>query len=77
MKPSELFYGLCRYYGSLGLTRDVNWNSCGQRTLSYFNQLGRMRGYDVNTEDTLTSDDEWKCPAKLRGKRIDMVWMTP
>jgi len=77
MKPSELFFGLCRYYSSLGLTRDVSWSSCGQRTVSYFDQLGRMLGYNVTTEDTLTSDEEWQCPRKLHGKRIDMTWTNP
>jgi len=77
MKASELFFGLCRYYSSLGLDKDVSWSSYGLRTMSYFDQLGRMLGYNVRTEDTLTSDEEWKCPEKLRNKRIDMVWMTP
>jgi len=77
MKVTELFYGLCRYYSSLGLTEDISWSSWGQRTVSYFDQLGRMLGYTVNTEDTLISDEEWKCPPKLKGKRIDMTWTHP
>lgn len=77
MKPSELFFGLCRYYSSLGLTRNVSWSSCGQRTLSYFDQLGRMLGYNVMAEDTLTSTDDWKCPKKLYKRRVDMTWTTP
>lgn len=77
VKVTELFYGLCRYYSSLGLTKSISWASWGQRTVSYFDQLGRMLGYNVATEDTLVSDEEWRCPTNLRGKRIDMTWMHP
>lgn len=77
MEPFELFFGLCRYFGSLGLDRDISWSTWSQRTLSYFDQLGRMLGYIVETEDTLTNTDDWKCPKELRGKRIDMTWTFP
>lgn len=77
MEASELFFGLCRYFSSLGLDDDVPWSTWTQRSLSYFDQLGRMLGYKVGTEDTLTDTDEWKCPKSLRGKRIDMVWLYP
>lgn len=77
MEVSELFFGLCRYYSSLGLDRDISRSTWSQRTLSYFDQLGRMLGYNVETEDTLTDMDDWKCPKALRGKRIDMVWFYP
>lgn len=77
MEPSELFFGLCRYYSSLGLDRDISWSTWSQRTLSYFDQLGRMLGYVVKTEDTLTDTDTWKCPKALRQKRIDMTWLYP
>lgn len=77
MEPSELFFGLCRYYSSLGLDDDVPWSTWTRRSLSYFDQLGRMLGYKVATEDTLTDTDDWKCPKALRGKRIDMVWFYP
>ena len=77
MEASELFFGLCRYYSSLGLDRDVSWSTWSQRTLSYFDQLGRMLGYRVSTEDTLVDTDDWKCPKALQGKRIDMVWFYP
>ena len=77
MEPSELFFGLCRYYSSLGLDRDVSWSIWGQRTLSYFDQIGRMLGYIVKNEETLTDMEDWKCPRALRGKRIDMVWFYP
>jgi hypothetical protein len=33
-----------------------------------------MLGYDIGTEDAITSDDEWKCPPKLKGKRTDVTW---
>ena len=77
MDATELFFGLCRYYSSLGLDEDISWGSWGQRTISYFDQLGRMLGYRVTTEDTLTDDEEWECPPELRGKRIDMTWIYP
>jgi len=77
MEASELFFGLCRYFSSLGLDDDVSWSTWTQRSLSYFDQLGRMLGYRVSTEDTLTDTDEWKCPKSLKGKRIDMVWLYP
>jgi hypothetical protein len=77
MEASELFFGLCRYYSSLGLDDDIPWSIWTQRSLSYFDQLGRMLGYVVVTEDTLTNQDDWKCPKKLKGKRIDMVWFYP
>lgn len=81
MEPSELFFGFCRYYSSLLITSDVAWSSRGQRTLAYFDSLGKMLGYNVNTEDTFTKSgstdtagDTWKCPPKLVGKRTDMTW---
>ena len=77
MEASELFFGLCRYYSSLGLDQDISWSTWSQRTLSYFDQLGRMLGYRVETEDTLTDTDDWKCPKELQGKRIDMTWSYP
>lgn len=77
MNAVELFFGLCRYYSSLGLDEDINWNSWAQRTLTYFEQLGRMLGYKVFTEDTLTDTEDWKCPRQLRRKRIDMTWIYP
>ena len=77
MEPTELFFGLSRYYSSLGLDRDITWNSWSQRTFSYFDQLGRMLGYIVVTEDTLTDVESWKCPPTLRNKRIDMTWIYP
>jgi hypothetical protein len=77
MEAPELFFGLCRYYSSLGLDRDISWSIWSQRTLSYFDQLGRMLGYIVETEDTLTDMENWKCPKALRGKRIDMTWIYP
>ena len=77
MEPSELFFGLCRYYSSLGFDEIVNWNTWTQRSLAYFDQLGRMLGYRVYTEDTLTDTEDWKCPKELRRKRIDMTWIDP
>ena len=77
MEASELFFGLCRYYSSLGLDKDISWSTWSQRTLSYLDQLGRMLGYMVETEDTLTDMDNWKCPKALRGRRIDMTWTCP
>jgi hypothetical protein len=77
MKQSELFFGLCKYYSSLGLDQDVSWSTWSQRTVSYFDQLGRMLGYVVQTEDTLTDMDNWKCPKAMKGKRIDMTWIHP
>lgn len=69
--------GLCRYYSSLGFGEEISWSLWTQRTLSYFDQLGRMLGYRVETEDTLTDMDDWECPKALRYKRIDMVWFYP
>ena len=77
MDPTELFFGLCRYYSSLGLDEDITWSSWGQRTIAYFDQLGRMLGYKVYTEDTLTSTEDWECPPSLYLKRIDMTWVYP
>jgi len=36
-----------------------------------------MLGYVVQTEDTLTDMDNWKCPKAMKGKRIDMTWIYP
>lgn len=77
MEPSELFFGFCRYFSSLGLDDDVPWSTWTQRSLSYFDQLGRMLGYKTNTEDALTDSDGWRCPKSLQGKRIDLVWFYP
>lgn len=77
MNPSELFFGLCRYYSSLGLDKDINWGTWAQRSLAYFDQLGRMLGYKVYTEDHLRDTEDWKCPKELRRKRIDMTWIYP
>lgn len=77
MDAVELFFGLCRYYSSLGLDDDINWSSWAQRSLAYFDQLGRMLGYKVFTEDALTDTEDWKCPRELRRKRIDMTWIYP
>lgn len=76
MEPEEVFYGLVRYYSSLGIDDEINWSAWSLRTLSYFDNLGRMLGYQVDTEDTYTKDDEkeWEIPKELRGKRIDMIW---
>lgn len=77
MEAPELFFGLCRYYSSLGLDSDISWSTWSQRTLSYFDQLGRMLGYIVRTEDIFVDTNYWKCPKSLKGKRIDMVWFYP
>ena len=77
MEASELFFGLCKYYSSLGLDRDITWSTWSQRSLSYFDQLGRMLGYRVSTEDFLSDTANWNCPKELQGKRIDMVWIYP
>lgn len=76
MEPVEIFYGLCRYYSSLGIVDEINWSAWTLRTLSYFDNLGRMLGYRVNTEDTYTKkdEDEWEVPKDLRRKRIDLTW---
>ena len=29
------------------------------------------------TEDTLIDTDDWTCPKRLKGKRIDMTWLYP
>ena len=77
MEAIELFFGLCRYYSSLGLDKDITWSSWSRRTITFFDQLGRMLGYKVATEDTLTDVEGWKCPSELRGKRIDITWVYP
>jgi hypothetical protein len=77
MEAFELFFGLCRYYSSLGLDDETSWNSWTQRSLSYFDQLGRMLGYKVVTEDTLIDEKNWKCPPELHKKRIDLTWIYP
>lgn len=77
VQASEIFYGFCRYFSSLGLSYKIGWSTWAQRSLWYFDALGRMLGYDVWMEDTLTDTEGWKCPSKLRGKRVDMVWVIP
>jgi len=74
MKVSELFYGFCNYFSSLGITAKPTPSMWKYRVYYYFDMLGRMLGYDVSTEDTFTKEDGFK---NLCGKRIDMTWAKP
>lgn len=70
-----MFYGFCKYFSSLGIT--TTWRNPSlwkYRIYHFFDNLGRMLGYDVITEDTFRKSDGIK---ELVGKRIDMTWLTP
>jgi len=72
--PSEVFFGYLKYFGSLGLDNEVSYNTWSQRSLWFFDSLGRMLGYNVVTEDAFISSDQTIDP-KLIGKRTDLTWL--
>jgi len=77
VSASELFYGFCRSFSGFGINF---WNigltasTWKYRIYYYFDNLGRMLGYDVITEDTFTKEDGIE---ELVGKRLDMTWREP
>jgi len=74
VKESEIFYGFCKYFSSLGITADPTPSTWKYRIYYFFDVLGRMLGYEVYTEDTFKKNDGIK---KLVGKRVDMTWVSP
>ena len=72
--PSDIFFGYLKYFRSLDLDNQVSLNTWSQRSLSFFDSLGRMLGYDVVTEDAFLSSDQAIDP-KLIGKRTDLTWV--
>lgn len=77
MEVSELYYGFCKNFITLGINySDIKptpstWK---YRIYSYFDNLGRYLGYEVVTEDTYTKNDGIE---NLAGKRLDMTWRSP
>ena len=71
---SEIFYGFCKYFSSLGITVAPTPSTWKYRVYYFFDMLGRMLGYKVFTEDTFRKSDGIK---ELVRKRIDMTWVTP
>jgi hypothetical protein len=49
----EIFLGFTRYYNSLNIVWDETLSTHTNRLLSYFDELGRMLGYSIITENTL------------------------
>jgi len=74
VKSSEIFYGFCTHFSSLGITTKPTPSMWKYRVLQFFDTLGRMLGYEVYTEDTFTKGDHNR---KLTRKRIDMTWVDP
>lgn len=73
VEVSEIFYGFSKLFSSLGLTSTPTASTWKYRVYYFFDNLGRMLGYEVFTEDTFRKEDELK---NLVGKRIDMTWQT-
>jgi hypothetical protein len=72
VEVSEIFYGFCKMFSSLGITSVPTPSTWKYRVYYFFDTLGRMLGYEVFTEDTFKKEDGLK---RLFGKRIDMTWM--
>lgn len=73
VEVSEIFHGFCRLFSSSGLTSEPTASTWKYRVYYFFDNLGRMLGYEVFTEDTFTKKDGLE---SLVGKRIDMTWRT-
>lgn len=71
---SEIFYGFCKSFSSLGITVAPTPSTWKYRIYYFFDMLGRLLGYEVFTEDTFKKSDGIR---KLVGKRIDITWVTP
>ncbi len=74
VKESEIFYGFCKYFSSLGISTAPTPSTWKYRVYYFFDLLGRMLGYEVFTEDTFKKSDGVK---ELVGKRLDMTWISP
>jgi hypothetical protein len=74
VEESEIFYGFCKYFSSLGISNAPTPSTWKYRVYYFFDLLGRMLGYEVLTEDTFKKADGVK---ELVGKRLDMTWMSP
>jgi len=74
VNASEIFYGFCKSFSSLGITVSPTASTWKYRVYYFFDILGRMLGYEVFTEDTFRKSNGVK---KLTGKRIDMTWVAP
>jgi len=74
VSASEIFYGFCKSFSSLGITAAPTPSTWKYRIYYFFDMLGRMLGYEVFTEDTFKKSNGIR---KLVGKRIDMTWSAP
>lgn len=74
VSASEIFYGFCKSFSSLGITVAPTPSTWKYRVYYFFDMLGRMLGNEVFTEDTFRKSNGIR---KLVGKRIDMTWVAP
>jgi len=69
----EIFLGFSRYYNSLNIIHSESLSTHTSRLLYYFDELGRMLGYRIVCEKTL-SNLVSPCPRNLEKKKVDMIW---
>ena len=73
VSESEIFYGFCSQFSSMGISVNPTPSTWKYRVYYYFDLLGRMLGYEVYTEDTFKEADGI---TELVHKRIDMTWVS-
>ena len=69
----EIFMGFCKYYNSLNIIWDESISTHTGRILSFFDELGRMLGYRILSENMLKNLVS-PCPDEMSNKKIDMIW---
>ena len=69
----EIFLGFSRYYNSLNIIYSESLSTHTGRLLSYFDELGRMLGYRILSENTLRNLVS-TCPKKHEKKKVDIIW---
>lgn len=69
----EIFLGFSRYYNSLNIIESESISTHTGRLLSYFDELGRMLGYRIRSENTL-KNLVTSCPKNLENKKVDILW---
>lgn len=69
----EIFMGFARYYNSLNIIWSESLSTHTGRLLSYFDELGRMLGYRIFSENMMKNLVS-PCPKNLENKKVDMVW---
>ncbi|TET20334.1 hypothetical protein E3J74_03550 [Candidatus Bathyarchaeota archaeon] len=69
----EIFMGFSTYYNSLGIAWEESLSTHTGRLLSYFDTLGRMLGYRVDSEVTLKKLAPF-CPKDVQREKVDMIW---